>query len=201
MFKQLALAAVFLLTVGCAQVPTKPNFEALLSTSVEVLPGCSGVAISKTEILTAGHCTEFGQLKEFQINVDGKIVTAYLKRVSKDKDLAVLFVPKETFKVWINLAKEQGKLGDDIWVIGNPRAKYPDTITKGIWSFFKRVSSDGAVLNQMDISGAPGNSGSMVINSSGELVGILVRGIAGSMEFAGQYCWAVMLKDIKEFVK
>lgn len=119
------------------------------------------VAISSTSVLTAKHSVTYSGLvyPVIQVNIDGW-KNAKLKFVSKTKDIAMLEVDGITNFTKISL--DNPKRGDIIYTMrssgkfgGNFNAK-----TRLDWSL-------------MDIGIEKGDSGGPVLNTKGELVGII----------------------------
>lgn len=187
------------------RISSKTDWQQIASqASVEISQDgtCSGGLIEANIVLTASHCVTMGKEGEYlTVNVQGKDYLARVKKIDREKDLALLEIPGVKFTGAVRIAEEQGKIKDGICTVGNPRNRLPDTLTCGVISFLDRkVEKIAQKFTQLDLSSAPGNSGGMILNEKGEIIGVLVRGIAGDFEFAGQYVFATTLKDIKEFL-
>lgn len=199
------LAAVGLLFLtACADVKT--DWETIIhdvSASIEMNPGvCSGVVVSESTVLTAGHCVDSLLQRANEHKDKGEIVgcsncahmfkdiyvyvkiggVQYLARIhqfDKVNDLALLTIPGVKFKHWAKLADTRPKVGDDVYCLGNPAGIAPDSFTKGILSHFSRTFEDikSSAFYQSDCSIHGGNSGGGLFNSRGELAGINVIGL------------------------
>lgn len=201
-----AISALFFGWLVVQAVQTAPTqWQKIVDlASVEVVQdgSCSGVLVAENTVLTASHCITVGKEDEFlTVNVQGKEYIARVNKINRDSDLALLVIPGVTFKGAVKIAFEQGKILDKVCAIGNPRAILPDTVTCGIISYIDREIKDiKHKLLQVDLSGAPGNSGGGLFNAYGELIGILTNAYATPYEWGGQYVFGTNLKDIKEFL-
>jgi len=154
-------------------------------------PHCSGFLVGDDIVVTAGHCitTKDSMLeKVFVFGFKMKDSSKVVDEVSDDNiyypveiisrqltntgaDYCVVRLDRKVKGVKpMVLAKEDAKVGDDIYVLGHPSGlplKYADG-AKVIRTFFSHFEAT------LDTYG--GNSGSPVFNSNHEVVGILVRG-------------------------
>ncbi len=202
-----AISALFFgwLVVQAVQ-PAPTNWQGIIdqaSAEVYGAGACSGTLIGDNDILTASHCILKGKEADLlKVDLQGKEYLARVVKIDREKDLALLVIPGVTFKNAVKLAEDPAKLLENIYVVGNPRNMFPDTITQGVVSFVDRVLPDlkGKWL-QLDVTAAPGNSGGMIANEHGELVGVLVMAATTPYEFAGHYIFAVTLENVKEFLK
>jgi hypothetical protein len=149
---------------------------------------CTAVSINEIEHiwLTAAHCVltevegEMGiEMGLRQVFIGTGIMSisapATVLEVNGDTDLAVLQTP-DFYVVGVKFGK-QPKMGQEILVAGHPFG-YPDIfLTRGY------IANPSALLDPgyrrkmiFDVAGAPGNSGSPVFNTRGELVSILQIG-------------------------
>lgn len=97
---------------------------------------------------------------------------------SPEWDFAVLKVKKPTRKFkYLDIAKNSGKIGDKITIIGIPLG-YDFSVTSGIISQKNRPSlimegnSEYKKYLQTDTAIAPGNSGGPMVNEAGEVIGM-----------------------------
>ena len=163
---------------------------------------CSGVYIKNNIILTAAHCVVMPEditLKEVWVRKSGVSERAIPVKVDPQADLALLYTPLSG--VPVRLASRVVR-GEDIWVIGNPLG-LRDIITKGIVSNSHVSASDEkASFVIIDATVLPGNSGGAVVDTNGELVGILTRStsLLGFLGASGLGL-AVDLTTIKTFLQ
>ncbi len=109
---------------------------------------------------------------------NGKSYNAYLVGFYKRRDIAVLKIdaPKNQLKPVRLGSSEKLQVGQAVYAIGNPFG-LDWTMTKGIVSALNRKvpSGDGLLMSgaiQTDAAINPGNSGGVMLNSSGEVVGV-----------------------------
>ena len=102
---------------------------------------------------------------------DGKRVAGRVLAVDRALDLALVAVPPRAGPrpVWSDAARLRP--GDELYAIGCPR-HLAFTVSRGIASFVGR-EVEGARWLQTDLPINDGNSGGPVLNSRGELVGIM----------------------------
>ena len=140
----------------------------------------SGVVLDQTgNILTSLHVVQ-GASEIEVVFADGSTSKATVAGTMGDKDIAVLKVtdppPILAPATLGNPAALQ--VGDDAIVVGNPLG-LRHTLTSGVISglnrSFKLPNTEGAVdgLIQFDAAVNPGNSGGPLLNSNGEVVGIV----------------------------
>lgn len=159
----------------------------------DVLPFCSGVWISETEILTAGHCVVHdddgdgfdptGRKVYYVIQKEVKEVVddpaalhlAKVKAFDADHDLALIkaveagIPPHE----YAELAGTMPAVGEHIYVVGHPRGMYW-TFVEGTVAAYREESVIGKVV-QVNATVWYGNSGGGVFDSDGKLLGICSR--------------------------
>lgn len=140
---------------------------------------CSGVYIKENVILTAAHCVNFEAegidltLKEIWVRSEDHSERAVVIRNDPAADLALLYTPLSGTPV--HFARKVVR-GEECWVIGNPLG-LRDIVTKGIVSQMGLSAEDEkASFIIVDAVALPGNSGGPVVDSHGNLIGILTRG-------------------------
>ncbi len=213
-FKVILFASVLFLVSACAQKLPFDLAKQVEETSVEITitannGSCSGTIINAHEVLTAGHCSNYGGWKDFIVHANGHDLIARLKKFDKEKDLAILEVPGVTFKTWVKIANVEPRLAEDVYCVGNPGGNMPDTITKGIVSFLNRTSEKLGLKNrnQMDCSIHFGNSGGGVFNKDGDLIGVISAAMTitdqfgSALQWGSNYAFIVTVKDIRSFIE
>lgn len=125
---------------------------------------CSGSFVSPYgHILTAKHCVQDATDISVVLR-DGQEYQVSGKTISKTQDLAIVQIGK--FKnPYFELANPL-KQGEPVWIYGSPLG-ITGTLTQGIVA---RLAGDWTLL---DCTALPGNSGGPVVNSKGQLCGVL----------------------------
>ena len=109
---------------------------------------------------------------------NGKSYSAFLVGAYPRRDIAILKIdaPKKELKPVKIGSSSNLQVGQSVYVIGNPFG-LDWTMTKGIVSALNRKvpTDDGMLLSgaiQTDAAINPGNSGGVMLNSSGEVIGV-----------------------------
>ncbi len=176
---------------------SKFPLESILYVETDSWSG-SGVLIEPDLILTAGHVvgdaeTLYVRVSDARGNfIASRSVFAYnvdLGLIWLDEDLPFPVVP-----LGVSSTLE---IGETVYIIGYPWGVNTDIVTKGIVSGLE-VWADGFFgkihMLVLDAASQPGNSGGAVINSSGELIGILV----GGQGYGDNFSIAVPIDIFKE---
>ena len=131
-------------------------------------------------ILTNNHVVEKAYTDSLPIIVmlhDGTEYQASIVGVEPDNDIAVLKIDisRHSFAALGN--SDSMKVGESIYVVGNPLGELTYTMTGGIISALDRdiaVESNASInMFQIDASVNSGNSGGPVYNSLGQVVGVV----------------------------
>lgn len=171
-----------------------------LSEEVEVKTYCTGVAVTKKYVITAGHCIAGAmevdskeEKRKFLEN--GKIMLRFqdgsratgtiVSHVFKDadgpvdsRDSSLLRVDDRVLTPAFLGDSDLLQQGDQVAIVGNTFGVLTYSFTIGVVSYIDRKLPVGTFI-QTDALSGPGNSGGPVFNMGGELVGILVRGGGG----------------------
>ena len=139
----------------------------------------TGFFINKSgEMITNFHIID----KSSKVNVitpDGHtypVKNLLAKDISSDLAcLSVDISPQTIFPLIINTSPPE--IGDDIFVIGYPKGPggFAPAMTKGIISSVQILNEYGEVI-QIDAAVSPGASGSPLVNSKGEAIGVTTFG-------------------------
>ena len=170
--------------------------------SVELTGKGSGVIINeKGDLLTSHHVIVGSNRFEVKF-ADGSIKEAILKRTDPINDLALLRIQSLERLHFISISeKDTLVLGQSVYALGYPD-EYGFTVTSGIIAGKGRKINFGhlilADLVQTDHQLSVGSSGGPMINSKGELIGIMTATSKGGSW--GGYSFAISLKKIKAFL-
>lgn len=154
----------------------------------------NGVMISDSMVLTNYHVVN--ETKSVNVTFYSGIEdSADLIIFDKKRDLAVFKTKNKHEGSKISFSKNQIYVGNKIVVIGST-LKLDFTMSSGIISAL-RTSQDGIKYIQFDAPTNVGNSGSPLLNSNGELIGIITLK-ATSLEGVS---FAIHLQEINEFLQ
>lgn len=145
----------------------------------------SGVIVSESGlVLTCFHNVAGYGNPEIILSNNIKLKAKLLRSVT-DFDIALLQIEGATAVPLPTGKSSEVSIGDEVWAIGTPGfTELGQTVTKGIISG-ERTIDDRQYL-QTDASVSPGNSGGPLINTKGEVIGIVnAKVIAKGMEGIG----------------
>jgi hypothetical protein len=146
----------------------------------------SGFFVSSDGLLLTNAHVVTGAVSASGALANGAQESAQPVAIDRSQDIAELQLAStgSTRPPALTFAQQQPLLGDNVYVIGNPLGALPGTVTKGRVSGLGRDSTVRGTsyhnLIQLDISASPGNSGGPVINTRGEVVGMLTLGVSGT---------------------
>lgn len=135
----------------------------------------AGFMIDETHMMTAAHSVS--RVRNTLIAICGakKIIIDNDKIVSDPlRDIAVITLDEKCKQKPLKLAKTNPNPGDDLYAIGCPEEQENcGLMTRGIMSMMQ--STPGGLHLVSDLKIWYGNSGGPVVNSAGELVGIVIE--------------------------
>jgi S1-C subfamily serine protease len=136
----------------------------------------TGFVISAAGHIITNHHVIDGCVGDIKGNLTGGVPTV-LRVVSKDaaNDMALLQGPADTFKNFARIRDRSIRSGDGVTAIGFPfhgLLSSDFTVTTGIVSSLSGIKNDSRML-QISAAVQPGNSGGPLIDSSGQIVGIV----------------------------
>ena len=165
--------------VGISTQVTSPNvFGQMVTGSVS---GTGFIISSDGYILTNNHVVETAYKQDLKVTVmlyDGTEYEAKIVGVEGDNnDIAVLKIDA----VGLNAAtlgnSDEMKVGESVYLVGNPLGELTYTMTAGIISALDReiaAEQDSSVnMFQLDAAVNSGNSGGPVYNSRGQVIGVV----------------------------
>ncbi len=131
----------------------------------------------KIKVLTAWHVVSSFVGKPIQVGfLDSSLVyPMVIVKANRSWDIALLesIEPAKYTGHSIRIAKNAPKIGETIWVIGNPKGILGN-VSKGIISNVLREEPKGPEFLRIDAAIFYGNSGGGVYNKSGDLIGIVL---------------------------
>lgn len=143
----------------------------------------SGFLVSPRLIVTSAHVLPSGKGKTtIQVSFDGiERINATINSINDDLDIGSLLINDVNIKP-IPISTEEPMVGEQIAVIGAPEG-WENVVTVGYISAKHRTpqklpGKEWSDMIFIDADIYEGSSGSMVINSNGELIGV-VMGIIG----------------------
>jgi len=207
-------------------IEPKPDFGKYQKATVEIKVGKKGGAgvICKIDekylyILTADHIVKQSGQVSIQINPKFsekiKIENLDRKYIYRDKrvDLALITLPKPKGEFdYLPITERPVEQGDRIFTIGHP-LNFHYTVTEGIVSnksVIRKHNNRDIVYLMISSPSFSGNSGGAVVNSRGELIGVVVgimyiekpEGFVGKQTiFLFHMTFAVRVEDINKLME
>ena len=184
-------------------LPTSSRFGNTAATTP--LSGSGFVISSDGYILTNHHVIEIGYTSRLPIVVtfnEGEEFEAEVIGFDSFNDVALLKIDAQGLNPVYIGNSDNIRVGQRIYVVGNPLGDLVYTMTDGIVSALDRVVTvDRNILNAFQLSAAvnQGNSGGPVYNTNGEVIGIVTAKMGrGSIEGIG---FAIPINDAIEIAK
>ncbi len=143
----------------------------------------SGVYIGDGMILTAGHVVEGA--KSFTVTFEDGCVYESEKFYKEEvSDVGFILLGSSVCHIPVSFDNRGLIRGETVWVLGSPYGtEFLFTVSQGIISN-TTLTCDGFFgdkpLFMTDAASYPGNSGGPVVDSDGEIIGILVGGYGGN---------------------
>jgi S1-C subfamily serine protease len=132
-------------------------------------------------ILTAAHVLK-GAVVIMVILGDGTIHPAVDPYFLPEVDAGFCKFIGPQPNAYLKIADEKVHVGDTVRVIGSPLGlTLSGSVSQGIVSCVMRMHDDTEYI-QVDASAVPGNSGGPVVNLNGDIIGVLVAGVAVGVE-------------------
>lgn len=166
------------------------------ATLVIVTPGGHGSAFAINQngtLLTNAHVVDdWGIVKV--LYADGAAVDGIVKRVDKNRDLAIVKINKPTLE-YLKLGSERDfAIGDKVIAVGAPK-EFQNTVTAGIVSQSRIHNQTRYIQTDADIN--PGNSGgALICERTGTVVGVNTWGRRGTTGLN----FAVAVDEVKDFL-
>ena len=153
----------------------------------------SGSFIGPNVILTAGHVVINSNRTQLaspvyvtnpKTNEYMTVSNIYIDNVA---DIAILYISKNVDN-YLSLASNNALIGDTVYLCGNPLGLDELSVSKGIIRDNEYKDPTGTLLQHcllLDNAGYSGNSGSPIVNSSNQIVGIYTFGFQGTDQLGG----------------
>ena len=179
----------------------RPNYQ---QQEMPVVASGSGVIISRDGyIVTNNHVVEGADALEVTLD-DNRTFTAKVIGADPTTDIALIKIDGDNFPFipWGN--SDNLKVGEWVLAIGNP-FNLASTVTAGIVSAKARniniINKNTAIeaFIQTDAAVNPGNSGGALVNTAGELVGVITAIASPTGSFSG-YSFAVPERIARKIV-
>ncbi|MDR3050119.1 MAG: trypsin-like peptidase domain-containing protein [Oscillospiraceae bacterium] len=162
----------------------------------------SGIVISSDGyILTNAHVVTDADTIKVQLS-DGKEYDAIVVGVDEINDVAVIKIEAKDLSVAVFGDSDQLEIGELAVAIGNPLGESHGSVTAGIISALaSTITIDGndMTLLQTDAAINPGNSGGALVNSFGEIIGI-VNAKAASLTVEG-IGYAIPVNQVRQLIE
>jgi S1-C subfamily serine protease len=169
--------------IPLSNTPAEGRFDDILQSAVVIqkVGHGSGFFISPDgHILTNAHVV--GNAQRMRIITKGKNhkLVAEVLRLDRRRDVAVLkleSIPDDLTIKTLPLRLEKPPVGVSVYAAGAPlRTQLQDTITKGIISTHRFDKREKQYYIQADVEVHPGNSGGMLLDENGNIIGMTVSG-------------------------
>jgi serine protease Do len=187
-------------SINCSATST--NF---FGQSVQSASSGSGFIITKDGYIVTNHHVIDGASSVQVTLFDGKTYTATVIGSDEDYDIAVLKIDATDLQPVTLGDSDKLNVGDHVLAIGNPLGELTFSMSGGMVSCVNRaINVDGTPFNmiQTDASINPGNSGGPLLNSYGEVVGIVSAKYSGySTETVEGLGFAIPINDVVAMIQ
>src|SRR5213592_339923 len=141
-----------------------------LDASGQLMASGTGFFVTEGYVVTAAHVLEGAAGCRIEL-ADGQQQRCSVGASDSVKDVTMLMVPGAPPATLRWGVSEAVKDGDDVTVISNPLGQLPGTVTRGIVSASRVVH--GTKLLQISAAISHGSSGAPVLNTRGQVIGIV----------------------------
>jgi len=151
----------------------KSNTNTVKPTAPYTMGGTGFIIDAKGYLATNAHVVNGA--KNITVHNNKGDFNARVVFIDLKKDIAILKIEDESFKpfnsVPYSISRSSGQLAEPIFTLGYPRN---DAVVYGQGYLSSKTGFNGDTLScQIEIAANRGNSGSPILNSSGEVIGIL----------------------------
>ena len=173
-------------------IPVDPFDPASLPLLVNM---CTATSINAEHHLwlTAAHCVELDEMAGGVRYINGDLAAVVI--TNKEADIAIVRTER-VFSPALKMAKVGPEYGDPLKVVGHPLGMNMPILTFGFVAVPKlHVDELNRDFMLYSVVGAPGNSGSAVLNSKDEVVSILQIGFSRTFSpMTGGATWEALRK-------
>ena len=206
-----ATALIILAAFSFISLPKRPHGHKPLPTTMSVeqkashylylqgsyggLGVCTGTAIGPHAILTAAHCDKENEVKQVQIDLATE-THEVMSTATDGRDHIIMLVDGTPFTNIETVVYGTAALGEPVVFYGVGGAVYPPVAKHGVVSDCQDPSDVDAAAGQwcMTASAIPGDSGSTVYNTKGQVIGIVTY-LDRDTEPAGTIGYALAFTD------
>lgn len=146
------------------------NDKGIVVTNYHIFAGCERIELKRKDVVV-NHLGVIG--------------------VNIEKDILILRLDGSDYPNIPICESDTLKVGQKIYAVGSPLG-YENTMSEGIISGLREIGESKKSFIQITASASPGSSGGAVLNSKGELVGMVSMGYL----FAENMNFAIPIKDI-----
>lgn len=175
----------------------KKHLPAIVEISVLRYDGTAssgtGFFINSKTIVTCYHVLDNVKAIEIQTS-NGKNFTIDSIIASNRSNDLIKFTVKQKNDVWLKLSDKLPKVGENVFLIGNPES-YNFSMSNGIVSAVRM--KDSVQVIQTTAPSSSGNSGSPLLNKKGKVIGVMsyVKFIGQNLNFAATSLNVINMKD------
>ena len=157
----------------------KNSINSVVTVKTEFGHGSGFIISSDGYALTNNHVVE--DAENIEVIFNNKLtLPAEIIKTDKNRDVTLLKIVGGGYNpLPLNTSDKAAEIGSEVIAIGTPEdIKLGQSVTKGIISGYRNLDDKNYI--QTDVSINSGNSGGALLNTKGEVIGIVVAKITGS---------------------
>lgn len=181
----------------------RERYEYLKSMFVAMGSGAVIENNGTSEIITAGHVcdssdmAQSGPFKEFEIftyDWKGNGWEAEIKAIDYDNDLCLLTVRGIEFPAKLEITDEAPNIGARLFLAASPLGLFVREMPLLFDGYYSGEDDSGTIMTTVPV--APGSSGGAIVNSKGQIVGIVTAGLVNFQHVGIATSW----RDLEAFL-